>query len=249
MLGVIRRKLRQLRYYSAPRRRDRRTIIFERTALIALVLCVPVTFIIDRNIHRSTGTIVIEGRLVVDNQGVYHASLVTNENEMDAIWYRGEPVADFDITLNIWNYGWPITTSRSRAPAKATFMPFDQNAYIGAALAGDPGVRDAVDQIMRDQGPHLGSVPFDAAPFSWDEGRRSHSPIGWIYATFIWFVMLMALIIGPMLLLEFYLRVSRVAREVRSLARKQRGQCIKCGYDLTGLEFNERCPECGELVA
>jgi hypothetical protein len=26
------------------------------------------------------------------------------------------------------------------------------------------------------------------------------------------------------------------------------GKCLKCGYDMTGLDFNERCPECGELV-
>jgi predicted Zn-ribbon and HTH transcriptional regulator len=26
------------------------------------------------------------------------------------------------------------------------------------------------------------------------------------------------------------------------------GKCHVCGYDMTGLEFNERCPECGQIV-
>ena len=34
----------------------------------------------------------------------------------------------------------------------------------------------------------------------------------------------------------------------RAQDRLVAGRCGRCGYDLTGLEFNERCPECGELV-
>jgi len=33
-------------------------------------------------------------------------------------------------------------------------------------------------------------------------------------------------------------------RERRTRAR---GRCPDCGYDLRGLEFSERCPECGRL--
>ena len=37
----------------------------------------------------------------------------------------------------------------------------------------------------------------------------------------------------------------RLQREAR---RRASGKCMNCGYDLTGLEFNERCPECGAQV-
>ena len=30
--------------------------------------------------------------------------------------------------------------------------------------------------------------------------------------------------------------------------RQASGLCVACGYDMHGLEFNERCPECGTLV-
>ena len=33
----------------------------------------------------------------------------------------------------------------------------------------------------------------------------------------------------------------------RHQARLAQGRCGYCGYDLRGLEFHERCPECGNL--
>jgi rubrerythrin len=35
---------------------------------------------------------------------------------------------------------------------------------------------------------------------------------------------------------------------VREHQRRREGKCTACGYDMTGLEFNERCPECGAQV-
>jgi hypothetical protein len=248
MVRAIRRQLRLIRYYSAPRRRDRVTVVFERAALISLVLCVPVAMLVDRTIHRATPAGLVEGRLVVDREGTYHASFTDlTSNDVDPIWYRGEPVAQFDLAFDNWHHGWPITTSRSRAPAQLSFTPFDQRAYSAASLAADPGVRAAVERAVNEARARHGAMALDAT-FSLSESRRTHSPMGWIYASFVWFVLLMALIIGPLLLLELAMRVRRAAWESRSSARRERGLCIACGYNLTGNEFSERCPECGTLV-
>ena len=249
MLGTLRKQLRLISYYSAPRRRTRAAQLSEWALLAALILCVPVAFLIDRSTGRVAAALVFEGRLVIDSAGQYHAGLIDlTSNDVDPIWYVGDPVAEFDIVLAAQNHGWPITTSRSRAPTEITFTPFDPDTTQAAALASNPAVLDAIEILMRDRAPRIELPPFGVEAFSWEAGRRVHSPLGWVYASFMWFVLLVLLFMGPLLLTELLLRVRSAARQVRDHDRRERGLCTQCGYDLTGNEFTERCPECGALV-
>ncbi len=249
MLRAVRKHLRQVRYYSAPRRRTRAGMLIEWSMLAALLLCVPVTYLISQTVHRTGSAMDFEGRLVVDRGGEYHASLADLlSNEIDPIWYLGEPVAEFDLTASVWNHGWPIATSQSRAPVTVAFTPFDARKHNAAALANDPGVRDAIRREMAAEHERLSALPLTAAHDPWQEGERAHSTLGWGYAIFVTFLMLMAVFMGPLLFFEMVLRVRGVAKAQRDAERRARGLCARCGYNLTGNEFSERCPECGNLV-
>lgn len=248
MLGAIRRQLRLIRYYSAPRRRDRKAIIFERTAVAALVLCVPLTFLIDRTIRRDAALVVVDGTLLVDDDGTYRATVIDATGRMEPVWPDATPVAAYNLTLHIWHYGWPIITSRSRAAATLELKRFGQTPRSAKAMMNDPNVRAAFDDALRERGPQVGNEPPGARAFAWTGGPRVHMPLGWVYGSIIWFAVLSVVIVGPMMLIELGLYVRYSAREVRSAARRDRGLCTACGYDLTGSEFSERCPECGTLV-
>lgn len=51
----------------------------------------------------------------------------------------------------------------------------------------------------------------------------------------------------PVLGFGSYPVVALVRGRVRRWRRRQRGLCVKCGYDLTG-SISERCSECGEAI-
>jgi hypothetical protein len=64
----------------------------------------------------------------------------------------------------------------------------------------------------------------------------------------LWWLMLLAFSLLLLGITRFGAALTRVRRLTRKYMRSSEGLCSHCGYDLRGLEFNARCPECGELV-
>ena len=60
--------------------------------------------------------------------------------------------------------------------------------------------------------------------------------------------MLSFALVASVRILQFAAMNLRARRDRGRLQRLATGRCAECGYDLRGLEFNERCPECGQLV-
>jgi len=222
MLRTIRRQLRLVNYYAAPRRKSRSAVVFEQATFIALILCIPAAYVIDRNVARTGSAIGLSGRLVRDRDGVYHAGIIdVDSREVDPIWSLGEPIAEFELVLSSWNHGWPITTSRSSAPARATFKSYDPLVQTSVGLETDEGVRSAIALMMRDRGPRLALGPFQDTVFSWVQGPRVHSPFGWVYASFVWFLLLAAALAGPLFVLQAWRRVHTAAKQIRCAKRKE----------------------------
>lgn len=249
MLRTLRRQLRLIGYYSAPRKRTRSSVLFERAVVAALIGCIPAAIIADRSIQRVNASFNVQGYLVQAKDGTFIASMSDGQpDKRGPIFTRGAPIAGIDLELATWNNGWPVTSSRTQAPAKATFDRYDLGGDTSQPLIDEPGVREAIELAMQIQAPQLGAIPFDAVQFSWSQGERSHSPVGWIYACIAWFFLLVAACFAPLAVYEFTGRVLDEFRRRRSVSRQARGLCTFCGYNLMGNEFSERCPECGELV-
>jgi len=250
MLRAIRRQLRLIGYYSAPRKRTRSSALFERAIIAALVLCIPAAFIVDRAMERAGSAMVVEGYLVKAPDGTYIATLKDSAlGEQKPIFTRGAPMAGIELELGVWQHGWSVTSSRSQAPARVLFDRYDIGGDESKPLIDEPGVREAITLAMTEQGPRVWTSPFETGSFSWEQGPRDHLPIGWVYSSVAWFFLLTAAFFGPLVLYEFAGRVMDEFRRRRSVSRQQRGLCVFCGYNLMGSEFSARCPECGELVS
>jgi hypothetical protein len=115
-------------------------------------------------------------------------------------------------------YGWPCC---------ALYWNWDNGAYKVNTPPGEPITRAIA----------LPQRPNPPGSFSLDDARALPTaiiPIGFIMNTLLFATALWLLIPGPLAL--------------RRAIRRRRGRCVKCGYDLRGVE-HERCPECGLAVA
>ena len=64
----------------------------------------------------------------------------------------------------------------------------------------------------------------------------------------VWWVILYVLAALVILCARAWATARRRQRQDRWSVRRAEGRCAHCGYDLRGIEFSERCPECGHLA-
>jgi hypothetical protein len=110
-------------------------------------------------------------------------------------------------------------------------------------LAADDQLRIAIQHSLK-QDDQL------AALEAWNNSEVRKESRWWAWgasATLWWIVMVFASSIS-ISILSYITRIGHSAVKQRRARLAAEGKCAVCGYDMTGLEFNERCPECGEVV-
>jgi hypothetical protein len=153
-------------------------------------------------------------------------------------------VGNFGMSIVDVHRGWPLVTTIVREPASLTI---DIVAQPGAQTNVP---RDRSDPFQQQIEIALQVEDQDEALTAWNlsEPQTRRQWWAWFPATGAWWIMMFAVAAVVIQLLRFtslWLTGKRMQREYN---RRGDGKCIKCGYDMTGLEFNERCPECGAHV-
>jgi hypothetical protein len=244
--------LRRMRYYSAAQERTGWSRAADAALFISLGLAIPATWLCDRQIEDVETLASVSGTLTVQPDGSFIARVSNPEERLG----EGPGMAD----ENFWGFfradvdrikrGFPLTTSHvTRKPVVSVWPRQDRpqlresdvDARQGSAFYEDV-IRPAVEASSR---PEAIAV---AHWFRYPDPARTEPQWGaWAAGVMLWWVSLFA--IGSVLILVARLATFGFLRQkaVKELALSAQGRCPFCGYDLRGLEFSERCPECGEL--
>ncbi|UCD76750.1 MAG: hypothetical protein JSV91_07445 [Phycisphaerales bacterium] len=243
LIRRFRRMLRLVHYYSA----DRSYTIWSQAVAIALLASLPTAMIavivLNATIRQIETGEHVTGRLSRDAAGGLNAQIVSDPMFSDYSG-GGRMIGEFTMWVPIHRHGWPIVTSNRPQPAQLGLNLYDQaNTRIGVRLGEDSAIWQAIEEALVGGG-HRAMLEAYHQPRPPGEQLW----LGWTVGTLMLWAMLAVLL--PLLILmtrvASLLVLERRARRVAALRAK--GLCIRCGYDLRGLEFNDRCPECGVLL-
>ena len=140
--------------------------------------------------------------------------------------------------------GWPLTTSVHRQPAQLDLdILSEPRERLDATLATDDPIRIAIaDELKQEEQTEI------IAAWAQTGADARYQWTNWLIAAAGWWILM---VFASMVMIQIVRIITLRVRDYRTVRRHNRaaeGKCAQCGYDLTGLEFNERCPECGTLV-
>lgn len=224
-------------------------------------LSFPAAFLADLAAHHRTTAIAVTGILARATDGRLDAWLMNGQTGRGAggpaaatpggaVTGRTAPERDDQIignfTLSVADdlRGWPLVTTIVREPAQLTLD------VLAEPKPRTNVQRDPNDAYQREIEGALKVDGRDEAIAAWNftqpEARRQWW--AWFPAFGAWWIMMFASAGITIQLLRFGSLWLTGARLKREYLRRAEGKCVKCGYDMTGLEFNEKCPECGAKV-
>jgi len=244
MLRPILRSLARIRYYSAPRASDPLSQLRRRLTVVALALS-PLPLLVLEAMVSHTGFLV-SARAGLERQADGAVS-VRVEKEGEIPWGQGLPIGEVEFGPRATTRGWPMTTLHMEAvPLVLMRRLYEGSKTVAVAEAEDQALWTSVSRAILEADPSAAQW-IQPAPDQRDrlEGRRWWQSAVIVVASMIVLDLTAALFIS---LLRGGNMLTSAARSAARRRRAARNQCLNCGYDMAGLEFHERCPECGTLV-
>jgi hypothetical protein len=243
MLRRVRQQLDLIRYYSASRAETAWTRALEWALLAALLLGLPATLICEELVTRPVALTTVEGTIANDRDGKLFAIVQELGNR---VWgAEANPYGEFTLVIENHSAGWPFTTMTQRRPPR-----LDLNLYAQAGtrrdvkLTAEDPIRMAIEEALWEP-EHRDLL---ATWRSSDEPNPDRIWLTTFVGAALWWVMLSFAAFVSVESLRLLTHFARVHRQKRIAERLARGYCGYCGYNLRGLEFSARCPECGKLV-
>ncbi len=233
---ALRRKLRLIRYYSAPRLQSGWRRALPATVFASMLLAWPAAWISDRSVARTTVVITLDGWLIGAPDGTLIALL--QGHTVAGHWPDGDVLGSFQLRVEDHRRGWPFaTTVRDRVSR----LSVDSDG--GPDVAGDPRLKGHIERALDKAGE-------DEALAAWRDPAPPPSAHlrGWLASSMVWWLILSVVSAVLVATTKLGVVVFERKRAAARAALQSDGRCGHCGYDLVGLDFNERCPECGTIV-
>jgi hypothetical protein len=232
-----------IRYYSAPRKETAWTRASDAAMWATLLLAFPAAWIADVSTAKPKPAIAVSGLLIGEDADHLEAWALTDDT-MQQHAPEGRNHGRWRLHVTDVHRGWPLTTSVHRQPAQLDLdILSEPRERLNAQLPADDLMRSAIANEL-DQQEQTEMIA------AWRQSgvEVRYEWTNWLIAAAGWWIIMV-------LASTFTIQIARVitlrVRDHLMLKRSSRaaeGKCVQCGYDLTGLEFNERCPECGTLV-
>ena len=251
MFRWARRKVRLIRYYSASREQTVWTRAGDVALLLAVVLALPAAYIADRTISENETIHTIGGQVQKSATDTFTASVTKPgeryENEVDNekdLW------ALYNVNIDQRLHGFPLRTSEMIRMPKVSISRASKfrNAPDNPAFnkAAEQAIIEAVrSSTTKEAQPFV--ERYAAASDSGSDVVTNHHGWAWLAATILWSIALFVMFSFIILVLRIFAILFFRTQAAKVASRISQGQCPDCGYDLRGLEFSDRCPECGEL--
>lgn len=209
------------------------------TFFLGFVAAIACDYLVDRT------QIVAEydGRLQREEDNEIVAALI--DRDRAPAWGGIVPIGVFEVQVIDRYSGWPLGAWVKKEPSKIDLHVFAE----GRSVEVDVG-------SLEDAGvdPEIAAATLQALarlPERFDQ--RTEATTTWLWPRWLvnagmWWVMLYVACILALVPVRIGWVVLRQRATVREHELRRRGLCPGCGYDLRGLEFHARCPECGKLV-
>jgi hypothetical protein len=245
MFRRIRQQLRRIDYYSAHRTGTAWSQWMTRVLLATPFVGVAACIVIAVAVRRIEVVASVSGDLGVDAKRELVALPASVLNNDAPIGLTLAPYGMFEVRLERDILGWPIAAaSRPRSPA------IDINLY---SVAGPGPDREPVESVQRgiDAVERLlaSSTADEVIEYRGQAMRGSRwSMLAWVanwIGAFVASYLVMAIIVQC---IRFVVFLAKRSAAKRTMLRVSRGLCPACGYETRGLEFSDRCPECGSIL-
>jgi hypothetical protein len=239
MFRTVRRTLHSIRYHSASPQRTGWHRVADAALFVTLILGILVAFVLDTAWRRPVVTAEENGRLYRNEESRIVGVLI--EPGRAPPW-TAAPVGEFTIEAVERVGGWPFVSSRQIEPVQVTLAVFGTEQPFTGSLAelGESEFRMA--RAIRQQ-LHIAAIEFHRER----ESVMRRNWLRWLVNAAMWWVMLYFAFLITLLPARVGWALLQRARLRREYELRRRGVCPGCGYDLRGLEFHDRCPECGRL--
>ncbi|MCZ6835538.1 MAG: hypothetical protein O7G85_07170 [Planctomycetota bacterium] len=262
MVSFLKEHLRLIRYYSAPRRRSLLTRFVDVALILAIVMAFPAAWLLNAEVVHETILIERDGHLSRLPDGGVSASIVdpdTNGLTRDDI-----PYGEFHLKLVERRQGWPVSSTVMQPRVTLELNLYDQagsqrDAHLDSESVEYRAILQALEfnrpyeferNMINSQSGATSIEIYDDLVARWnDDGANvNHRILGWIFNTGACWVSLSFLLSGGALTFWVVTLLFLHNNQIRQHDRRIEGLCAQCGYDLCGLDFNERCPECGTVI-
>jgi hypothetical protein len=230
-------------YYSAERRRSPWRRIKDALMVLALPLAIPAMLLSEQVVQRPVALEEIEGELGRLEDGSMAAG--AKEKNLGPWTLAGVPYGEFEVELRRTECGWPLTSFRRLEGVTLDLHLFTETTTRrNTTLPPDSPVRSAIERLLINERLNdlLRAWRSPDAPAS---TRVWH---GTIFGVALWWIMLSFVLFLLTSIVQFFVMMYRSQGQSKRARLLAQGKCHVCGYDMRGLEFNERCPECGSLV-
>ena len=244
-MNSIRRSLRRIDYYSASRDARRWPPGSAAALVIAALLAMPLTWYLGTNFPHTIEYDRKRGLLYQDLDGVINANLTEGQGGGNSILNPNSmQLGSFEFILESEGFGRPARTRTVEQPWQLNLDLFSEGApRVDTRLDPNDPIAVALVDLLRNN--QLGTIMVSVDNATVND---RHHLLAWC-SNFIvnWIALLVFCLPAAALVHRLSLRAhnSRVRKRKRN---QSTGKCLECGYDLRGLEFNERCPECGALA-
>ena len=243
MIDRLRRRLRLITYYSSSRRRSAGTVGRDRVLLVVPLFAVGAMLLGEAVVVRPVTIRDVQGKLYGDPTGPLVATV--RDSERGARWAVGRLSGEWTISVTSVDRGWPFASSGVARPPRLQLNLYDEvGTRSEIEVAADAPERHAILAA-------LAAVEERALATAWRRQQPLETGRYWLGTAvdtiIVWLLLsLLVVVTAPALALAVAVMVER-RREVEAI-RRTGGRCHVCDYDLRGLEFRDRCPECGSIA-